>query len=285
MNSSFLSSAKLGRNSGLGYLIGSLIIFFFWQILGSSVALNIAVVLEKDASDIFIPVLEFIALNSTSLMFILGVYLVVTFVHRRNFFTIITPAKKLDFNKILMGFSLYFFLTALECLGEFLLAPSDFSLSLNPSQFFIFLPAVLVFTPIQTTGEELFFRGYLLQGLGNLTENYMVLSVLSGLVFMFPHLMNPEVTQSWLLVPPVYFGIGYLFALISLKSNSIELALGAHAANNIFSALVVNYQNSVLETSSIFMMHRVDPLRSLIGFILVAFLFYWLVFKIIKIKQ
>ena len=56
-----------------------------------------------------------------------------------------------------------------------------------------FVLAALLLTPLQCAAEELVFRGYVLQGLGRLLRNPLVLVVLSGLLFAIPHLLNPEV--------------------------------------------------------------------------------------------
>ncbi len=62
-----------------------------------------------------------------------------------------------------------------------------------------YLLAALLLIPLQTSAEEFFFRGYLLQGSRRLTKNWLVLSLLNGVLFTLPHLGNVEVEKDFLL--------------------------------------------------------------------------------------
>ena len=128
-----------------------------------------------------------------------------------------------------------------------MLYPDRYYVSFNADRFFLFAAVALVVTPIQTTTEELVFRGYLMQGLSLLARRPAVIAVLSALVFTLPHLMNPEVEHGALLLAASYFTIGLLLAVVTLRDGRLELAIGVHAANNLLLALVANYEGSVLK--------------------------------------
>jgi hypothetical protein len=49
-------------------------------------------------------------------------------------------------------------------LGQYLFYPDSFSFTTDLATFAPFVPLALVFTAIQTTSEELFYRGYIVQG-------------------------------------------------------------------------------------------------------------------------
>jgi hypothetical protein len=73
-----------------------------------------------------------------------------------------------------------------------------------------------------------------------------------------------------------YFFIGGVMAYITLRDGGLELALGLHAANNLFSALVANYTVTVMPTPSLFTVNLLDVKYSvaaavlgLIGFVLI----------------
>ena len=95
---------------------------------------------------------------------------------------------------------------------------------------------------------------------------------------MAAHLTNPEVGEDMYLIPLLYLLMGLFLAFITVKSNSLELAIGAHAANNLFAVLIMNYAGSALPAPSIFMADSIDPVASLLSFVLVASAFYWVVF-------
>jgi hypothetical protein len=64
---------------------------------------------------------------------------------------------------------------------------------------------------------------------------------------MMPHLLaNPEVEAGFLLVALYYFGFGAFLAWVSLRDGTLELAFGAHAANNLYGAVVLSFEGSAL---------------------------------------
>ena len=198
----------------------------------------------------------------------------VRFVHGRPLRSIITPAKKINWQRVGQGFGLWLLLAALASGIEYLLNPEIYTLVLDFRRFLPFALVVLLLTPMQTTAEELLFRGYLLQATGHLSRNFWVLALLNGFLFMLPHLGNPELAASAILLPLFYLSIGAFFAIVTLRDNSAELAIGAHASNNLYSALFANYTNSALQTESIFLVTELDPVYALLSFWGMALIFY-----------
>ena len=134
-------------------------------------------------------------------------------------------------------------------------------------------------TPLQAATEELVFRGYAMQGLARLTRSPTAIAIVSSLLFTAPHLLNPEVKQHGaLLMGANYFAIGMLLATMTLRDGRLELAMGMHAVNNAFLALVANYEESVLVTESVFTARELDPVFSLTGIIAGALAFHWWLF-------
>ena len=121
-------------------------------------------------------------------------------------------------------------------------------------------------------------RGYLLQSLGLKLRNRLLLSAISGVLFALPHFANPEVSVNFWLLMCFYAAIGAFFAWVTLRDQRLELALGAHAANNLFSALFTSYPNSALTTPAIFLVNTLDPVYTLVSVLLIMPVFYWLVF-------
>ena len=139
---------------------------------------------------------------------------------------------------------------------------------------------MLVLTPLQSAAEELVFRGYVMQGLALLTRRPALIAIASSLAFTAPHLLNPEVLEHGALVMAAnYFAIGMLLATITLRDGRLELAVGLHAVNNLFLALVANYEGSSLTTESIFTAREFDPWYSLVTLIAGTFVFHWWIFR------
>lgn len=284
---SFLDQVRLGQTEWFRYFVGIVLILFFWFVLGGLFVLvpvlwamadgnpETAVNLETGLVTGINPLFNFMAAMLTFAPLIVGIFVVVRFVHGRPFRSIITPAKKLNWQRLGQGFALWLLLAALASLVEYLLHPEIYSLVFNARRFVPFALFALLLVPMQTSAEELLFRGYLLQTTGHFSRNIWFLGLINGLLFMVPHLGNPELAASAILLPLFYFSFGALFAFITLRDNSAELALGAHAANNLYSALFANYNNSALQTESVFLVTELDAVYGLVSLWVMGGIFYF----------
>lgn len=290
MNTSYLSLASLGKNHWWRYALGLLVIAIFWQVLGA-IPLGIMVVMllgdDDPNTNVDLSTLQFEGVNSlwpylginfTLLAMLLGVFVTVRFLHKRYFTSLITPLTRIDWKLMLKGFFVFFALIALATLLEALSQPAGYQMTFDATQFLMFLPIALVITPLQAAAEELLFRGYLMQGLGLWGRGAVVPVLGSSLLFMAAHLANPEMGADAYLIPLLYLLMGLFLAIITVKSNSLELAIGVHAANNLFTVLIMNYVDSALPAPSLFTANEIDPVASLISFVVVAALFYWIMF-------
>lgn len=290
MSTQYLTLAGVGKNDWWRYLVSIILIAFFWQVIGALPLGALVIVLMGDndpTTNVELDPLKFegvdsiwpyLAINFTILGMLLGLFLAVRFIHKRYLRTVVTPLERVDWQRLLLGFGVFLLLIASATLIEALFKPGEYVVSFDARQFLLFLPVALVVTPLQAAAEELLFRGYLMQGMGLLTRSKAVPVLGSSLLFMAAHLTNPEMVEDVYLVPVLYFLLALFLAVITIKSNSLELAIGVHAANNLFAVLVMNYENSALPAPSIFTANSVDPLASLVSFVVVASAFYWIVF-------
>ena len=291
MTSQYLSLAKQGKNVWWRYVISIFVILFFYYIIGviPTAILSAALTLDKNPAtqlnpetlqfEGVEPLLSYLVLNFASISLLAGLYISVRFLHQRRMITLVTPNEQVRWKRIFQGFGLYFLLTFVISFVGIVLSPSEYQLTFKPSQFLVFLPIALVITPIQTTAEELFFRGYLMQGIGLKTRSLLIPILGSSVLFMLPHLLNPEVKLNFFLMALFYLLFGIFLAVITVKDNSLELAMGVHAANNLFVVLILNYSNSALPSPSIITASRFDPLSSSISFIVVAVIFCFVIWK------
>ncbi len=290
MNTNYLSLASLGKNHWWRYVLGLLVIAVFWQVLGA-IPLGIMVVMllgdDDPSTNVDLSTLQFegvsslwpyLGINFTLLAMLLGVFVTVRFLHQRYFTSLINPLMRIDWQLMFKGFAVFLGLIALATLLEALLKPDEYRMTFDATQFLIFLPIALVITPLQAAAEELLFRGYVMQGLGLWGRGAVVPVLGSSLLFMAAHLANPEVGANAYLILLLYLLMGLFLAIITVKSNSLELAIGVHAANNLFAVLVMNYAGSALPAPSLFTAAEIDPVASLVSFVVVAAAFYWIMF-------
>lgn len=268
----YLGLAQLGRNHWWCYALGTLMIVFFWLVPGYLPYIVLA------GFGLLVPPLDYLAINFTIVMMLAGLWLAMR-LHRRPLMSLITPERLPDWKRAAQGFAAWSVIAVATAVLEHVLYPDRYYLSFNAGRFFAFATIVLVVTPIQTTIEELVFRGYVMQGLGLLIRRPVAVAAGSSAVFTLPHLMNPEVQMHGTLIMAAnYFAIGMLLATITLRDGRLELAIGVHAGNNLLLALVANYEGSPFNTESIFTARSLDPVYSLITLVIGSLLFYWLFF-------
>lgn len=157
---------------------------------------------------------------------------------------------------------------AAECAAIYLLAMIIISLlsldtiAWNPVPVrnkLLFLLLVLLITPIQTTAEEILFRALPMRiaygwKLPRTALESIPPVILTGLLFTFPHLLNPEVEAAGNALLPLlyYFLWGAAAAFLAIATDGFEAPVAMHAANNIYIAAAVNYTSSPLPTASFF---------------------------------
>jgi len=201
------------------------------------------------------------------------------FVHKRTVLSIFSGRENFDWKRVLFSFSLLFSVLSLFLFIQYL--SSDSLIFQFDLQKFIPLFFIAIFLlPIQTSCEELLFRSYILQGIKMRTKKNSVAVLISGLMFGAIHIGNPEIAKIGYHIIVYYMLVGVFLALISLFDNGIELALGYHAANNVFAALMVTNNWQAFQTNAVFM-DISDPgmgLDTIFGILfilpLVFFIFY-----------
>jgi uncharacterized protein len=294
----FIEATEQGKNDFWRYAIGIITVLVFWLVLG---ALPVAtaffwVQMDGDPATGFNPatgtlegvgpIWPYVVPNLSFPIFLLGIFIVVRLLHRRGLRTLVTPAPRVNWRRVGVGFGLWFLLAVISTGLEFALFPGNFRWAGVPlAQYLPFLLLALIFTPIQTTTEELFFRGYLLQATGRVTgtgtlARRLLAAVINGVLFALPHAANPEVTLGPVPLMLYFFGMGAFLAWVTLRDGTAELAIGAHAANNLFVALLVNFDESALQTPALVMIDHLDPNFNLIMFAVMAAIFALLVFTV-----
>ncbi|HVM72829.1 MAG TPA: type II CAAX endopeptidase family protein [Anaerolineales bacterium] len=268
----YLELAKQGKNQIWRCILAVVVMLCAWQVIGAIpsaillVWMDINGQLQTYNPGSALPGMDtsigFVALMLASVCFLGGIYLSMRFIHHRPLRTLITPARRIDWKRLFQGFATWLALITLMSVIEAVLHPGRYAWTFDMGRFIPYLFLALIFIPIQTSTEELFFRGYVLQETGLRVKNIWVLSTISGLLFGIPHMLNPEATVNYPLLGLYYFAFGFCLAFITLKDGKLELALGAHAANNLFSVLIANYTITALPSPSLFTIKVLDAFYS-----------------------
>lgn len=107
-----------------------------------------------------------------------------------------------------------------------------------------FLPYAVPLILIQTSAEELIFRGYLQQQLAARFNSRFFWMVLPSALFASLHWDPAMGGNAWLVIA-VTFSMALIAADLTEKTGSLGAAMGLHFANNIFALLFVSVQDTI----------------------------------------
>lgn len=194
--------------------------------------------------------------------------------HKLPFQRLITPKRNIDFKKIFFGFGLWFLLALIAEVILSFIYPETYYMNFKPLSWIVLILICVFLLPIQTSLEEIVLRGYMMPGISLLTNNKIVPLLVTSMIFGLIHGMNPEVERFGFWTMQIYYiGAGLFLGLITILDDSLELALGVHAATNIFGAAFFSFDGSVLQTDSIFKANSINPYMMSLSFFLGAIIF------------
>ena len=285
----FIDGAIEGKNDTVRYIAGVTLIVFAYIIGNTFLFLDIAVNFPSES----IPETEseiiqlvgknrFLALVMIPFLLVfITLFFVSTNIHGRNFLKLFTGRKKIDLKRIVFSFGVYILLQS------FLLGIQVYFNSniLWQFDFHKFIPLAIIsifLIPIQTTCEELLFRGYIMQGLKLRTKSNLIAILVSGLMFGMVHIGNPEIEVIGYHIILYYIAVGIFLGFISYFDNGIELSIGYHAANNLFAALMITTNWQVFQTDALFIDNSTPQVGwdTIIGILVILpFLFFLFKYK------
>ncbi|MEG9326446.1 CPBP family intramembrane glutamic endopeptidase [Salinimicrobium catena] len=260
----FIEQAFKAKTDWWRYLIGMIIVFIAWQIIGG-LPLMAAIILEMgpeiftmtESSDMM-KVLQTLDSNVAFflllLMFAVGLgalLLVIRLLHQQPLVEATTSRKKVDWGRFFFGFGIIAVFTIVATIIDYNLRPEDFLWNFDLVPFLILAAIAVIMVPLQTSFEEYLFRGYLMQGLGIMAGNKWFPLIVTSVLFGSLHLWNPEVEKLGYVIMIYYIGTGLLLGIMTLMDEGLELALGFHFGNNLIGALLITADWTAFQTHSI----------------------------------
>jgi hypothetical protein len=259
----FFELAKLGDNSIAKYA-GTILLLASTLIGFGQLPLMIALLLkgislqsmeEMDANQIrvllgnnmfiLVQLIPFIIL----LLFLL---FAVNKLHKRPIISLFTTRSEIDLKRIVFAFFIWSLFLTISLVVS-INTGADLKWNFNPSTFFMLFGISFFIIPLQTTFEELFFRGYLIQSLGRRFKAPLFPMLLSGVIFGVMHYSNPEVKVLGTGILGYYILTGIFTSFMAIIDEGVELGIGFHAANNIFGCLIVTNKWQVFQTDALWM--------------------------------
>ncbi len=259
----FIQQPYKGQNDFWRYILGFIVILLGWQLFGALPLLATAVMHSKDMTEfrqagasnfMHLGINSNLFLALMLFMFVIGLaalFFTVKVIHKRSITSLITSRKKIDWKRFFFSFGLWFLISIAMLTVGYFLEPENFTWNFKPVPFFILVIISFLFMPIQTSFEELLFRGYYMQGIGILVKNKWFPLLFTSAIFGVLHGANPEVDKLGPLIMVYYIGTGLFLGILTLMDEGTELSLGFHAANNIVAAIFVTNTWSVFQTEAL----------------------------------
>lgn len=163
----------------------------------------------------------------------LGLALVTWVLHHRSVWTLIGPERKIRWGEFAQGMGLIVGLFAIGLGVSALTGDLPHRTDVQLADWAIWLVPVAALTFLQTSAEEVLFRGYLVQQLAARFRWAVVWAGIPSLLFAAGHYANPQVEGAGIF----YVGSTLMFALtaivLTVRTGSLSAAMGAHFLNNL----------------------------------------------------
>ena len=294
----YFKQAKDGENEWWMYLVTVLLLLFGYGV-GQLPLLWVQSYALENHSDIgtaevdrFAQTLDFSILhidNNLGILLMFTIFigatffflLAVKFIHKKSLKGLITHNYRISWTKVFFGLVVWLALLSIFELILYFVSPETYYLKANWDKVFILLLICITVLPIQTTLEELFFRSYVMKGIGLIARSKWIPLIITSLLFGLVHSSNPEISKYGIVPMQLYYiSAGLLLGIITIMDDGLELAIGVHAATNIYGALFVCYDGSVLQTDSIWHVTDINAWIMAVIFVVSGIIFLLLSKKI-----
>ncbi len=272
------------------WILGTIFIVTTWQVLGLLLTFLLASIFDLNVELLFSTADEDLAAiralpawssAATVLISFLPLLAATLLAYRiflkKNIKSLFTNKEKYSYKRTWIGFASLALISGAFGAIDLILNWDSYTFSFKASAFLPYLLIALTLLPMQTTAEELFFRGWIQRWLDNGKKKQWSISILSGAIFSLPHLANPEVAGNEILFPIISYGAtGFMLAWVTYRDKSLELAIGAHFANNLLAALLVSSQDSALPSVSLLTLPEVAWGPAALVSVIMVPIFIWL---------
>jgi membrane protease YdiL (CAAX protease family) len=296
-DSEFISAPFRGRNSFWRYFTGSVTPFIVSNLIG---AIPLVVVMFTYAGGVIpqkggMPDFEAMGINLnlgfalTVFPFILAFFTLVLLVrplHERSLGTVINGGMKIRWRRIFFSAFVWTAVSALWLFYTIRTDPGSYILNNTSASLVTLSLLALTMIPLQAGFEEILFRGYLIQGFAYFSHNRWLPIVVTSVLFGLMHGLNPEVKEyGFLTMIPQYVFFGLVFAILTMMDDGIELAIGAHTANNAFLSIFITNKDSALQTPAMYEQLEYNPLKEFGGLVVMSLVFIAIMVIVYKWKD
>ena len=173
----------------------------------------------------------------------LGIWIAMRLLHKEKLARLFGNNARLSRSGFLNGFAAVLLTSVLTELCYLVIIPDVQRGPVELGTWALYLLPILFFAFIQTSSEELLFRGYLMRGLAYRFRSPLVWAVLPTLVFTALH-WNPGSVLGMNIGVLISIGaFAVLLALLVYVTGNLGAAMGAHLGNNIVGFLLISHDD------------------------------------------
>lgn len=212
----------------------------------------------------------------------IGVWVAMRLLHKEKLSRLFGNSGRIARSGFLKGFAAVAVTSLLTELAYLLVIPEISRGPVALSVWALLVVPIIIFAFVQTSAEELLFRGYLQRGLAYRFRSPLVWAVLPTLVFAALH-WSPGAVPA--MNVGVFVSIGAFAALLALlvyATGNLGAATGAHLGNNLVGFALISHDQT-LGGLALFQGAPLDQLAwtpletaTIVGFSLVSILATWL---------
>lgn len=216
----------------------------------------------------------------------MAILLLVKPLHERSFATVINGGRKTRWGRIFFSALVWIVISAVWMIYSLKTDPGNFRLNNTSNSLIILALLALALIPFQAAFEEILFRGYLMQGIAVWTRNRWLPIMVTSVLFGLMHGLNPEVKEyGFLTMMPQYIFFGLVFAVLTMFDDGIEVAIGAHAANNIFLSVLITHSDMALQTPAMYEQIEIYPWKEFGGLVVMSVVFVIIMAMVYRWKE
>lgn len=291
----FIQQAYKGKNDWPHYIAVILLVIIGWQIIGVLPLFFVATThasnqdelirsMQNNFTDLGIDNNLFLFVMILTFVFgLIALILGVKYIHKRSVTSLVTSRKRIDWKRFWTGFLIWGAMAGVVTIAGVYYAPEHYTWNFNPVPFFTLLIISLLMLPLQTSFEELLFRGYFMQGLGAAVRSklfpiiFITSLLIIGVVIYSIKFYQLSILEGLVLVAVLMLFLG-LFIQLDVFKNFINSNF-----NLKLMSVFQRFSTPLILTSVIFgLLHGANPEVEKLGYISMVFyigtgLFYGIV--------
>ena len=145
--------------------------------------------------------------------------------------------------------------------------------NLDPGTWFVLLPLSLGAVLIQSSSEEILFRGYIQQSLAARFQNPLIWMVVPSILFGLGHFVPADAGENAWLVALWAFVFGLMMSDLTARAGTLGPAIALHMVNNTTALLLVSVPDSLSGLSLATTPYAMSDAEQMRSWLLIDFVF------------